>query len=330
MTGGLLRVPESEVLERMHAGAAALADALADRAVELEVEVTSLPNGARLVDAGVRAAGSIEAGRLYAECCMGGLGRVAVTPAPLGGATILEARVAVDHPLHACMASQYAGWRIQVKTFFAMGSGTARALAACEPLFDKFPLKSRADRTVLLLETSDLPGGDVAEYVAARCGLSPERLTLIAAATGSLSGCTQIAARSVETTLHKLMELDFDLTAVVSGAGSCPVAPGDPDALRAIGRTNDAVLYGARVCLWVRCADRAIEGIIDRLPSSSSKDYGRPFLELFREHGGDFYAIDPLLFSPAQVTLVNASTGRVFSKGAVDERMLRASFGIEA
>lgn len=319
-----------EVFERMHAGAAALADALANRSTELGVEVTHLPNGARLVDAGVRSPGSIEAGRLYAECCMGGLGRVAVTPAPLGGATLLEARVVVDHPLHACMASQYAGWRIQVKNFFAMGSGPARALAAGEALFEKFPLKSRSNRTVLLLETSELPGAEVADHVAARCGLSPDRVTLIAAATGSLSGCTQIASRSVETALHKMMELGFDLTTVVSGAGSCPIAPGLPDTPRAIGRTNDAVLYGARVSLWVRCEDRAIEAVIDRLPSSSSKDHGRLFHELFLEHGGDFYAIDPMLFSPAQVTLVNASTGRVFSKGAVDEGMLRKSFGIEA
>ena len=211
-----------------------------------------------------------------------------------------------------------------------MGSGPARSLAAVEPLFEKFPLKSRSDSTVLLLETSSLPGADVADHVAARCGLSPDRLTLIAAATGSLAGCAQIAARSVETTLHKLLELGFDLTTIVSGAGACPIAPGIPDPLHAIGRTNDAVLYGARVSLWTRSSDEAIERIIDRVPSSSSKDYGRLFYDLFKERGGDFYAIDPLLFSPAQVTLLNSTTGRVFSRGAVDEAMLRKSFGIDA
>ncbi len=318
------------ILERMHAGAARLADALAEPGAALGVEVKRLANGARLVDAGVAVPGSIEAGRLYAECCMGGLGRVEVAAAALGGATILEARVAVDHPLYACMASQYAGWKIQVKKFFAIGSGPARSLAAAEPLFERFPMKSRSDSTVLLLETSALPGADVADHVAARCGLSPDRLTLIAAATGSLAGCTQIAARSVETALHKLLELGFDLTTIVSGAGTCPLAPGVPDPLRAIGRTNDAVLYGARVSLWTRTSNEAIERVIDRVPSSSSKDYGRLFYDLFKERGGDFYAIDPLLFSPAQVTLLNSTTGRVFSRGTVDEAMLRKSFGIDA
>jgi methenyltetrahydromethanopterin cyclohydrolase len=319
-----------EVIERMHAGAGRLAEALADPSSALGVEVGRLANGARLIDAGVRAAGSIEAGRLYAECSMGGLGRVTVGPAVLGEATILEARVAVDHPLVACLASQYAGWKIRVGGFFAMGSGPARSLSAVEALFEKLPLKSRSDGTVLLLETSTLPGAEVAEHVATRCGLPPDRLTLIAATTGSLAGCTQIAARSVETALHKLLELGFDLTTIVSGAGVCPLAPGDPDPLRAIGRTNDAVLYGARVALWTRGDDEAIERVIDRVPSSSSKDYGRLFHDLFRERGGDFYAIDPMLFSPAQITVMNCRTGRVYSRGAVDEGMLRKSFGMNA
>jgi methenyltetrahydromethanopterin cyclohydrolase len=78
----------------------------------------------------------------------------------------------------------------------------------------------------------------------------------------------------------------------------------------------------------VRADDRAIEAVIDRLPASSSKDHGRLFYDLFKEHG-DFYKIDPLLFSPAQVTLVNAASGRVWSAGVIDEAMLRKSFGID-
>ena len=317
------------ILERMHAGAQHRADALAADAAGLGVDVSRLQGGARLIDAGVRAPGSIEAGRLYAECCLGGLGRVAVDPAPLGRAGILEARVSVGQPLVACMASQYAGWKIQVGKFFAMGSGPARSLAAAEPLFQKYALGSRADSAVLLLESGALPGAEVAGHVADRCGVPPERVTLVAASTGSLAGSIQIAARSVETALHKLMELGFNMDAIVAGAGTCPVAPGHPDPLRAIGRTNDAVLYGARVTLWASAGDEAIAAVIERLPSSSSKDFGVPFDELFRAHGGDFYGIDPMLFSPAQVTVVNAATGRVFSAGAIVEKMLLQSFGLE-
>ncbi len=311
----------------IHDNAVRIADEMEARGAVLGVEVHHLRNGARLIDAGVRASGSVEAGRLFAEACLGGLGRVSVDTRPLGPATILQARVAVDRPLLACLGSQYAGWKVKTGTFFAMGSGPARALAAIEPLFAKLPLASRAPRSVLLLETSTLPGEDVADLVAARCGVPPEALTLVAAATSSLAGATQIAARSVETTLHKLLELGFDVETIVAGAGDAPIAPGHPDPLQAIGRTNDAVLYGASVSLWVRAEDGAVDAILPRVPSSSSRHHGRLFHELFLEHG-DFYKIDPLLFSPARVTFLNERTGRVSSAGTVDEGMLRRSFGI--
>lgn len=314
-------------LDRIHTGAVRIADEMAERAAELGVAVSVLPNGTRLIDAGVAAGGSREAGRRFALACMGGLGLLRIDERRLGPATIAEARVAVPGPLVACMASQYAGWKIEKGKYFAMGSGPARAMAAAEPLFQRYPLRARSDRTVLLLETSALPGGDVADMVAERCGLPPERLTLLAASTGSQAGSIQIAARSVETALHKLMELGFDLATIVAGSGTCPVAPPTEDHLRAIGRTNDAVLYGADVSLWVRTEDRAIETVLDRLPSSSSKDYGRSFYDLFREHG-DFYRIDPMLFSPARVTVVNAPSGRVFTAGKTDDAMLMRSFGI--
>lgn len=318
-----------EALARMHEEAVRLADRLEVAGPAMGTLTSRLQNGTRLIDAGVEARGSCGAGRLFAEACLGGLGSVTIGTRRLGPATLLEARVSVDAPLLACIGSQYAGWKIQEGSFFAMGSGPARSLAAAEPLFGRYPLKSIAPRSVLLLETAALPGPEVADRVAARCGLGPSDLTLVAASTGSVAGSTQIAARSVETALHKLMELRFDLECVVAGAGSCPIAPGAPDPLQAIGRTNDAILYGADVTLWARAADAAIEAVLDRVPSSASRDHGRLFYDLFRQYG-DFYAIDPLLFSPARVTFVNESTGRVFCAGSTDESLLVKSFGILA
>lgn len=317
-----------EALEHIHENAVRLADALAGEVRDLGVRVSALPDGARLIDAGVEAPGSHEAGRLFAEACLGGLGHVAIARRRLGGASLHEARVSVTHPLVACMASQYAGWKIRKGSFFAMGSGPARSLAAGEPLFERYPLRSRATRSVLLLEAASLPGSAVADMVASHCGLDPSGLTLVVASTGSPVGSTQIAARSVETALHKLMELGFDLSTITAGAGTAPIAPGIADPLQAIGRTNDAILYGAEVTLWVRAEERAIESILERVPASASRDYGRPFHDLFRAHGGDFYAIDPLLFSPARITFVTAPGGRSFSAGRIDEAMLLRSFGL--
>ena len=93
-----------------------------------------------------------------------------------------------------------------------------------------------------------------------------------------------------------------------------------------IGRTNDAILYGGRVTFWVESEDEAIEAVIDRIPSQSSVDYGRPFAVTFKDYGYDFYKVDPMLFSPAVVTCHNLATGRTWQRGKVDLNILRESF----
>ena len=59
-------------------------------------------------------------------------------------------------------------------------------------------------------------------------------------------------------------------------------------------------------------------------PSSASEDYGEPFGKVLEEADWDFYAIDPLLFSPAEVRLVSVESGRSFHAGGVRARRPRA------
>src|SRR4029450_3875311 len=89
------------------------------------------------------------------------------------------------------------------------------------------------------------------------------------------------------------------------------------DDMAAIGRTNDSVLYGGRVTLWVRGEDSSIEAIGAKVPSSASPDYGRPFAEIFENAGHDFYKIDPHLFSPAEVTFCNLNSGKSHRFGTI-------------
>lgn len=299
----------------------------------LGLGVNKLSNGAVVVDAGVKVHGSLAAGRLFAQACLGGLGQVSFTRLafedPASGAQssfwLPAVSVNVDHPHIACMAAQYAGWAIKRDKFFAMGSGPARALYAGEELYGKLDYKDQADVAVLLLEGRKLPGEEVASYVAGKCGVEPGRLTLLIAPTASVVGSVQIAARIVETGLHKLVELGFDVRQVVAGYGVCPLAPVASDDLHAIGRTNDAVLYGGQAFYTVRAADADLAALVEKVPSSSSRDYGTLFYDLFQRYGGDFYRIDPLLFSPAQVYFNNLTSGRTFEAGQVNPALLRAS-----
>jgi len=309
--------------------AAALADAMEQDADALRLGVTRLDNGARVIDCGIAAEGGFEAGRRLAEICLAGRATVSLTTMEVGTLMLPAVRVVTDDPVAACLASQYAGWAIQREGYFAMGSGPARCLSRAEKeLFDRLGYVETSDRGVLVLEGRTPPGADVAAYVAGRCGVEPRALTLLIAPTASVAGCVQIAARSVETALHKLMELGFDLTKLRSGAGLCPIAPVAKNDLRGIGWTNDCILYAARAYLAVRASDEEIAAVADRLPASSAADYGIPFYDIFKRYDGQFYKIDKMLFSPAEVTINNLLTGRVIRRGRVNVDVLQASLGL--
>src|SRR5213594_2938750 len=299
---------------------------MAARADELRVAVRALAGGARVIDAGIEVPGGYGAGLALADACMGGLGHIEYVPVAIGPDLMPGVRVWTDHPAVSCMASQYAGWAIQVGKYFAMGSGPLRAHARVEKeLFGKLRYTETARRGVLVLETRSLPTDDVAAWVGQKAGLTPAELTFITAPTASLAGGVQISARILETGLHKMDTLGFDVNKIVSGIGSAPLPPVAKNDLRAIGRTNDCILYGGQARYTVRADDAELAELVPKIPASASKDYGTPFYDIFKRYDGDFYKIDPLLFSPAEVWLTSVQSGKTYHAGHVNPEVLRAS-----
>jgi methenyltetrahydromethanopterin cyclohydrolase len=304
-----------------------LADHMAATAAALRIAVHHTGNGARVLDCGVAAEGGVQAGLAMARVCLAGQAEVGLVPGRQIDLPCPEVQVFTDHPVLACMASQYAGWQVSVGKFFAMGSGPMRAAYGKEELFDHIPGREQAPAAVGVLETSRLPTEEVAAHLAERLNLPPAKLTLLAAPASSQAGNVQVVARSLETALHKLYELKFDLGQVVSGYGVAPLPPVAADFLGAIGRTNDAILYGGRVVLWVRADDDQLAEVGPRVPSSASADFGAPFAEVFERYERDFYRIDPLLFSPALICFQNLRTGKSHTFGQLASDVLRRSFG---
>jgi methenyltetrahydromethanopterin cyclohydrolase len=302
-----------------------LADDAVARADLLRVRAHILNCGARVIDAGVNAPGGLAAGVLLAELCMGGIGQVALAPLTIGGDSWSGLQVWTDHPAEACMASQYAGWAVTPEGYFAMGSGPLRAQARLEPIFEHLGYAENVSRGVLVLETRTLPTDDVAVWVAEKAGIGPEGITFAVAPTASLAGGVQVVARVVETGLHKMETLGFDVRRVVSAWGTAPIPPIAKNDMRAIGRTNDCVLYGGQARFVVNANDTELAELVERMPASASRDYGTPFYDIFKRYDNDFYKIDPLLFSPGEVWLMSASTGRTFQAGAPNPEVLRAS-----
>jgi methenyltetrahydromethanopterin cyclohydrolase len=310
----------------MNERAWALADSAEAHADELRIARHTLSCGARVIDAGVDVAGGYAAGQLLSELCMGGLGHVGYAPIFIGGEQWQGVQVRTDHPAICCMASQYAGWAINPEGFFAMGSGPLRARARVEKeLYAKLGYGEDGPRGVLVLEGRTLPTDTVAEWVARKAGIEPAGLTFAVAPTASLAGGVQIVARVIETGLHKMETLGFDVTLVESAIGTAPLPPTARSDMRAIGRTNDCVLYGGQARYTVRAPDDELAALAGRLPASTSSDYGTPFYEIFKRYDNDFYKIDPLLFSPAEVWLTSPTSGKTFHAGHVNPDVLRAS-----
>ena len=291
-------------------------------------EVHRTDAGTFIIDFGVDAPAGLWAGKLLAGLSLGGWSDVRPVHRSVAGRPWAHVTVQCDEPVRDCLLCQYAGWKIAVGDFFAMGSGPMRAAAGGEKIFAELGRPETTKPLVGVLEASTLPGDDVVRHIAEKCGVEPQDLILCVAPTASLAGCVQIAARSVETAMHKLHELGFDVWKVRSGIGTAPLAPAGGDDLTALGRTNDSILYGGSVTLWVDAEDDELADLAPRIPSESSDQYGRPFGELFAEAGHDFYKLDPLLFAPAEVALNNLNTGRVFLAGAVREDLVRKSFKI--
>ncbi|MBV9125005.1 MAG: methenyltetrahydromethanopterin cyclohydrolase [Planctomycetes bacterium] len=302
-----------------------LADHLAATAAALRIAVHQT-GGARVLDCGIHAEGGLQAGLGLARVCLAGQADVTFAPGEVAGLPCPQVQVATDWPVAACLASQYAGWEVSAGDFFAMGSGPMRAAYGKEELFDHMPGREQAPLAVGVLETRQLPGEQVIDFLRERLQLPAAKLTLLAAPASSLAGTVQVVARALETALHKLHELQFDLSQVVSGFGTAPLPPVARKELQAIGRTNDAILYGGRVILWVRADDDQLREVGPRVPSSASADHGAPFAAIFERYHRDFYKIDPMLFSPAQLVFQNLTSGRSHAFGRIEPEILQRSF----
>jgi methenyltetrahydromethanopterin cyclohydrolase len=309
---------------------------LIDNAGALRLGVEQLKNGCTIIDAGIKAPGGLEAGRIIAEICMGGLGKVSISQRAYTTNWPLSVNVHTSNPVLSCLGSQYAGWSLSQDKYFALGSGPARAMATkikdekkepVEELYKELAYQDTCDTAVLVIENDAAPPAEIIDKVAKSCGISPKMLTIIVTPTSSLAGGVQVVARVLEVAMHKAHALHFPLENIIDGSGSAPICPPHPKFVKAMGRTNDAILFAGQVHLFVKGTDEAAQKLANDLPSSTSKDYGKPFAEIFKQYDHDFFKIDPMLFSPASVIVTAVDSGNSFRAGKLDNTLLDQSFG---
>ncbi|MBM4240218.1 MAG: methenyltetrahydromethanopterin cyclohydrolase [Euryarchaeota archaeon] len=310
-------------------------DLMIKNADELNIKIEELGNGSTVIDAGVNVDGSFKAGELYTKVCLGGLADVGISiPADLSQNFALPSvKIKTDSPAISTLGSQKAGWSVSVGDFFALGSGPARALAK-KPAetYEEIGYGDDADIAILTLEADNLPGVDVTDAIAKECGVSPENVYILVAPTASIVGSIQIAGRVVENGTYKMLEaLHFDVRKVKYAAGIAPIAPVDPDGLKAMGKTNDAVLFGGRTYYYIESDENDdLAEIAKKLPASASEGYGKPFYEIFKEAEYDFYKIDKGMFAPAEVVINDLRTGEIFRAGKMNMELLMKSFDVKS
>jgi methenyltetrahydromethanopterin cyclohydrolase len=286
--------------------------------------------GTTIIDAGAKARGGFEAGRIITEICMGGCAKAAITHQKYGDLDLPSIQIYSDHPIIATLGSQYAGWQINKEGYFAIGSGPARALAQKpKDIYGEIGYKDDFNKGIIVLEADKSPPANIVKGFAADCKIAPQNLAIVLTPTASLAGATQVSGRIVETGIHKLRRLGLDANVIIYASGYAPISPIHPKFVRAMARANDAILYGGTAYYVVEHDDEEkLIAMAKMAPSIASKAYGRPFIEIFKEAKYDFYKVDPDLFAPAVVTVNNARTGNTIQFGKINSELLRKSFDL--
>ena len=302
-----------------------------DNAEELQVDILELDNGTTIIDAGVEVEGGFEAGLYVARICMADLADIRFCTFDLGKLSVPALELTTDHPVIACMASQYAGWRIKVKKFFGMGSGPARALSLNpRELYEKIGYEDDATEAVLILESSAIPDEEVTDKIAEDCRVDTEDLYIVVVPTASLAGSVQISARGIETGIHKFDSLGFDINTIKHAHGIIPVSPVVGSDVECMGSTNDCIIYCGRMYYTVEYDDvDELKSYVKKVPSLNSPDYGKPFYRTFKDAGFDFFKVDAGMFAPAEITVNEIKSGKTFTSGKINTEILLESFGIE-
>jgi methenyltetrahydromethanopterin cyclohydrolase len=301
-------------------------DAIA-RAGALSIGVSRSACGATLVDMGLDCHGGWEAGRIFVEAGLGGLGRATFGAFTLGTTVLPSINVWVDDPVVATVASQAGDWKLGEGEFAAIGSGPARAIAHQDQWSTRANYTDQAEAVVVQLQTTRVPDDSLCQHVAQACQVKPENVYVVFAPTGCLVGSIQVASRTVEQVMIKLLVHGFDIRTVRTGFGVAPVAPVSRDEGQAMGRANDCLMYGGTTMLYVEAADAAVEAVIGQLcfDVNAGDLWGLPFAQIFERYGRSWFQVPPLVDSPARVFINNLKTGRTFVGGQINEPVLHRS-----
>ena len=292
--------------------------------------LTRSAGGATIVDLGVAASGSWLGAKLWVEAAHGGMAEFTYGRMRVKDMELPTAEVIIDNPMLSVIACESGAWKLGEGQFVPIGSGPARAKARADRFAKRVEYSDPSPDVVLQLQMKQLPTDETLQFVADACGISQSHLVAMVAPSASLVGGVQVTSRSFEQAMISLgRNTNFDLSTIVYGYGSAPIPPVVDDEVLAMGRINDALVYGSSTGLWLRHPDddevrRTAESMA--FSARAGDDYGQSYADIYDTYGRSLFNIPARLDSPAHVTLTNILTGSVFSAGKIDEDRLYRTF----
>jgi methenyltetrahydromethanopterin cyclohydrolase len=313
--------------------AASICKKMLDEPDELGIKCTSFKSGAHLIDTGNKATGGMQAGLHVTKICLGGVGNVSLTSMDLEGITLPAVMVSTDFPILSLLCQASGGYReamegwinFNVGSYRAIASGPARALVH-EPkkLLETVPYMESAEEAVVVLQSEQYPNEKVADSLAEKCRVNPENLYLVLSPLSSMCGLIQVTGRSVENAMVKLHTLGYDGNSVKNACGIAPL----PFLKSKRIVPDDMLSYGSIVHLYVLPDEGTdLKQITRKMPSNTSKCYGRSFSDLIHEHEG-LRGIDLELFAPAEVYINDLATGELYHSGSVNSSLIKTLSGL--
>ncbi|MEW6623995.1 MAG: methenyltetrahydromethanopterin cyclohydrolase [Bacillota bacterium] len=295
----------------------------------LNVGVLKYKNGSTIIDMGINYPGGWMAAQYFAEATLGGLGRLNYSIFNLDDLELPQIEIYADRPAIACLSCQLSGWALpEVRNeagIVPLISGPVRTVAREDSFAKEFAYQDSNHEVVVALQDNRMPEESLINYIAKTCKVNSQNIYVLVAPTGSIVGCVNVVARTLETSLWRLHHLGMDVNKIAAAWGRAPLPPITKDEYTAMIRTNTYTYYGGTAGFIVECEDNEIEKILHDIPLSpqTTQHYGVSFGELLKEANGNIFEIKDFVHNVTKVIFYNVRTGRTFRIGKIDFEMLK-------
>jgi len=297
-----------------------LVQKIIDNIDSLKVEIAHLSNGARIIDCGVVAHGSYEAGVMASEIGMGGFSKVQLVEPKNPKQKTPSVLVDLEHPgvVTLCSQGAFPIFENQKSPFYISGPGRVLFRKPKE-IYDFFEYTEITKNPVFIIEDDEYPTVSFVEKLSQMAQINASNFTFVVVPIPSLAGNVEVASKTIEDVMFNLfLTFNWDVRKISRARSITPVMPVFSKEENKFQLTpDDYIFYGGEVELYVKNIDDQLKKIVPKIVFENTPGFGKLFLEMVKEANGNVREINgyPYIFSPAKITVISVETGETLSAG---------------